>query len=366
MVRLYGQNFTRAQLASLVGDIAQVGGVRVSELGDGQERGVRVADFRTGTGFGFTVHLDRGMDVGAAEYCGQALAWRAAAGVVAPAYYEVDGAGWAKGFPGGLMTTCGLTNVGPACTDEDRAFPVHGSISYMPARNVWADGSWRGDRYEMFIQGKVRDAFPFAERFEVERRISAWLGESRFFVTDRVTNVGATASPFMLLYHCNLGFPVLDGTAELLTPSQRVVVAGDGGQPDRARYTFFQRPQVGYAQEVFYHDMVAKPDGFVTVALVNRQLGSGLGVYIRYRLHELPRFAEWKRMTPGDYVLGLEPCNCLPEGRASERARGSLQVLEPGETREHSLEIGVLPDNAAIERLERDVGRQVASATRQE
>jgi hypothetical protein len=364
MVRLFGQDYNRGQLEGMMGDIAQIGGVQVAELADGQERGVRIANFRTGTGFAFTVHLDRGMDIGPAEYCGQALAWRSAAGVVAPAYYEVDGAGWAKGFPGGLMVTCGLTNVGPSSADAGRTFPTHGSISYMPARNVWADGAWHGDHYEMFVQGKVRDAFPFAERFEVARRISAWLGESRLFVTDRLTNVGDTTSPFMLLYHCNVGFPVLDGHAELLSPSRRVRLAGETRTPDRTCYALLEPPQVGYAQQVFYHDMVADSDGFVSVAVVNRQLGSGLGLYVRYRQRELPRFSEWKRMAPGDYVLGLEPCNCLPEGRASERARGELQVLEPGETREHSLEIGVLPDNAAIDRLEIDVGRQVASATR--
>jgi hypothetical protein len=81
--------------------------------------------------------------------------------------------------------------------------------------------------------------------------------------------------------------------------------------------------------------------------------GRGLGLYIRYRQHELPRFTQWKMMAVGDYVLGLEPGNCWPgDGRSGERARGTLVLMEPGETRKYRLEIGVLPDNQAIERLE--------------
>ena len=38
----------------------------------------------------------------------------------------------------------------------------------------------------------------------------------------------------------------------------------------------------------------------------------------------------------------MEPANCRVEGRAAERERGTLQVLEPGATYEVDLEFGVL------------------------
>jgi hypothetical protein len=44
-------------------------------------------------------------------------------------------------------------------------------------------------------------------------------------------------------------------------------------------------------------------------------------------------------MGHGAYVLGLEPANCGTEGRSKERARGTLQSLEPGESREFQVEI---------------------------
>jgi len=354
MVELYGLKYTREALLRKVGDIAQVGGVRLAELADGRERGVRVADFRTGTGFAFTVHIDRGLDIGAAEYCGEALAHKTAAGVPAPSYYEPEGTGWVNGFPAGLLATCGLSFAGHPCEDGGQQLGLHGPVSYIPATNVWADGSWQGDTYEMFVQGKVREGHLFGDKLELTRRISARLGESRLFINDRVVNYGAVRSPLMIIYHCNMGFPLVDEGAEMVGPSRSIKPATESARPGVPRAMRFEAPQAGIGEEVFYHDMAADAEGMVTVGLVNRAFhhGRGLGLYIRYRQAELPRFTEWKMMGAGDYVVGLEPSNCEPiGGRAAERARGTLQFLEPGESREFVLELGVLPDNTAIETM---------------
>ena len=44
-------------------------------------------------------------------------------------------------------------------------------------------------------------------------------------------------------------------------------------------------------------------------------------------------------MGEGLYVVGLEPANCHVEGRAVERERGTLQIMQPGEVRRYHLEI---------------------------
>ena len=85
--------------------------------------------------------------------------------------------------------------------------------------------------------------------------------------------------------------------------------------------------------------------------------GQGLGVYLRYRQAELPRFTQWKMVCAGTYVTGLEPANCLVEGRDKDRARGILQFLEPGESREYLLEIGVLDGQEAIAAAEASLVR---------
>ncbi|MCX6113197.1 MAG: DUF4432 family protein, partial [Proteobacteria bacterium] len=89
-------------------------------------------------------------------------------------------------------------------------------------------------------------------------------------------------------------------------------------------------------------------------ALVNKAFnnGQGFGFYVKYLKSQLPRFIEWKMNGEGAYVVGMEPANCLVEGRGKERANGTLQFLQPGEKREYNLEIGVLPSIKEIKEFE--------------
>ena len=50
-----------------------------------------------------------------------------------------------------------------------------------------------------------------------------------------------------------------------------------------------------------------------------------------------------------NYVVGMEPANCLPIGRTLEREAGRLQYLGPREERSYTLEIGPLTSNAEID-----------------
>ncbi|OPZ83792.1 MAG: hypothetical protein BWY76_02117 [bacterium ADurb.Bin429] len=83
------------------------------------------------------------------------------------------------------------------------------------------------------------------------------------------------------------------------------------------------------------------------VALLNPALGLGVG--LRYHQKTLPRFIQWKQMGFGHYVLGLEPANCLVEGRDKERARSTLVILQPGESRDYTLELTALDGAEAME-----------------
>ncbi len=44
---------------------------------------------------------------------------------------------------------------------------------------------------------------------------------------------------------------------------------------------------------------------------------------------------------PGMYLTGLEPANCELGGRAAEREAGTLQQLEPGQSRRYGISIRV-------------------------
>ena len=96
MPSINGRATTRRELMRRVGRLDQIAGVRLVTLGDGIERGVRVLEFRTGTGYAFEVLVDRSMDVGRCELNGRALAWLSPTGVVGPWFTEPMGVGGLK------------------------------------------------------------------------------------------------------------------------------------------------------------------------------------------------------------------------------------------------------------------------------
>ncbi len=357
MPKLFGRSYTKAELLERVGDISQIGGVQRVRLQEGTEDGVNAIEFRTGSGLCFTVLAGRGMDISSAEYCGKSLCWRSGTGAAAAAFFEPEGLGWLRTFYGGLLVTCGLTYCGSPCQDGDEELGLHGRVSHIPARSVYADGEWDGDEYRIWAQGKMREASVFGPNVLLTRKISAKLGESKIWVEDVVENQAHEPQEHMLLYHCNLGFPLLDAGAELLVPSAEVTPRTDFAGETLAEHSRFAAPTADMQERVYYHDLAADADGMTCVALVNRDRPGShpLGLYLRFRKNEFTQFAQWKMPGQGTYVMGLEPSNCRVEGRPTEREEGRLRVLAPGERQEYHLEIGVLASGGEIDEIEQAI-----------
>jgi hypothetical protein len=349
MAELFGRQWSRAELLERVGDVSQLGGTRLVSLADGPESGVLAAEVRTGSGLNFTVLPGRGMDLGFAEYRGLPLCWRSSTGEVAAAHYEPAGEGWLRGFSGGLMATCGLTTAGWPSIDQGQELPLHGRASYLQARNVWVDGEWQGDDYVMWVQGRTRETVVFGEDVRLTRRISARLGESRFFIDDVLENLSHAEVPLMLAYHFNVGFPLLDEGSELVSSAVELEPITDDPSAALFEHARYGGPRAGFAATVLVHRVQAGPDGWAWTVFVNRRLE--LALYIKQRPEQLPFLWQWKQLGQGTYVAGIEPANCFGRGRADDRARGTLQFLQVSEHRSMSLEIGVAEGTRAIDTL---------------
>jgi hypothetical protein len=361
MAKLWGREWSREELEQRVGDVLQIGGVRLVELADGKERGVRAAQFRTGSGLNFTVLLDRGIDISHADWCGLPLNWRSMTEDVHPSYFDPRGLGWVRSFYGGLMVTCGLNWAGAPVHDPQagparlgaRDLGLHGYISHTPAKNIWADGAWEGDEYRMWVRGKCQEGMVFGENLILHREISARLGSSAITVKDRVENAGWDRLEHMLLYHINIGFPAVDGDSELIAPSLEITPRDEAAEQGKERSHLLDAPIHAYHEKAYFHKLAAASDGTTGTAIVNRKLG--FGVYVRYNLKELPFYSQWKQMGQRNYVVGMEPANCLPIGRTLERDAGRLQYLGPREERTYTLEIGPLTSNAEIDAFAAEV-----------
>jgi len=358
MVKLFGKEYTRKELLKHMGDISQVAGVRLSELKNGNEKGVEVADFNTGAGLRFTVAFSRGMDISYAEYRSTPLCWVSSTGVVNPGFFEPEGLGWLRSFSGGLLTTCGLTYVGGPCVDEGKPLGLHGRVCHIPARNVCADGYWENDEYIMFARGKMKETSVMGENVQLTREIKTKLGEKRLWITDTVENLGYSKTEHMVLYHINIGFPILNEGSRLYSPTTEITPRQDSeSEKHKNEYNVFSAPVQGVIENVFYHKVNADKDGNVLVCLVNETLNdnNGLGVYVKYSPEELPNLTQWKMMGQGSYVVGIEPANCKVDGRGQARKDGTLKFLNPGKKKEYKLELGVLSTKKEIEEIKKSI-----------
>ena len=349
MATLFGRSLSRKEIQRLTGDLLQLAGVRMLELQDGHERGVRIAEVRTGSGLHFQVTLDRGMDIGMADFRGIPLTWRSPSGDVHPARFEPAGLGWRRSFPGGLVTGCGLTTAGAPSRDDGEDVGLHGRLSHTPATGVHATTVWEGEECFFELEGTMRESTIFGANLTLARSIRVALGQSRITLRDRVCNEGFDRTPLMMLYHINLGWPLLSRSARLVLRGDSARPRDQDAAPGLAHCLSFEDPQPGWREQVFYHELEADAEGFARAALVNEELALGLAV--RYRVKELPRFTEWKMTGESTYVVGLEPANCLVEGRAAERAAGTLRMLAPGEQEEFLLELDVLSGREALASL---------------
>ncbi|MFP6725056.1 MAG: aldose 1-epimerase family protein [Candidatus Poribacteria bacterium] len=312
---------------------------------------MQAVDFQTGSGFNYTVLPDRGMDISYAEYQGIPLCWRSGTGDAAPAYYDSEGSEWLRGFAGGLLTTCGMTYLGDPEEDQGQKLGLHGRVAYLPADNIWVDSRWEGDRYTMWVQGKVSEVKALGPHLLRTRRISTELGVARLNIEDVIENVDYKESPLMYLFHINVGFPIVDDGSEFISNSTKVIPRDDRAEEGLDSYNKCPPPTAGFAEQVFYHEMAVDQDNHVYVAIVNRSFGNGrgIGLYVKYHKTQLPRFVQWKMMDERGYVIGLEPANCWVDGRTKERQRGTLDYLEPGGRRHYEVEIGVLTSNQEID-----------------
>jgi hypothetical protein len=298
--------------------------------------------------------LDRCLDIASASVNGKAMGWRSTTGDVAPQYFEAEGVRWLRSYFGGLVTTCGLTHVGaPRPESALLGNGLHGRIGNSPARNIRIVQEWQGDDYVLSVTGTMRETVVFGENLTLTRTVSTKLGERRFWLHDVVTNEGFNPTKYMLLYHCNIGWPALDAGSEMISPSRLVAPRDAEAQDGKENWGKMDPPIHQYREKCYYHDMAPARDGSVTVALVNDgfKRGEGFGVYVKYCKDQLPRFVEWKQMGEQDYVIGFEPCNCGVEGRPIDEQLGLLHTLKAGQSQPVSLEFGAITTEKDLKAL---------------
>ncbi|MCD6562640.1 MAG: aldose 1-epimerase family protein [Thermoproteales archaeon] len=355
MVYLYGKNYTKEELLKKVGSLQQIFYNRMFEFIDGKEKGVRGIDIKNPSGLSFIVLLDRGMDIPFAEYKGISLGWNSPIGYVSPSFFESEGDEWLRGYFGGLLTTCGLTYLGAPNIDLGEILGLHGRISYTPAERVSINEKWHKNELTLEIVGKIREAKVFGPNILLERKISTSIYSKKILIEDKVRNEGWTRQPLMILYHINIGFPILDEGSYLVSTSIKVAARDDEAKEKIEEFNIFHKPVKGYREKVYFHELVGDREKYAYAAIINENLFDGIGVYIKFKKDTLKRLIEWKMLGEGTYVVGIEPSNCFVMGRSWERKKGLLEYIDPQEEKSFSVEIGVLDGKNEIQKFKEKV-----------
>lgn len=290
-------------------------------LSEGKGKGTEMMRVYNGV-LDLTLSLDRGMDVFRLFYRGCPVGYLSKNGMVSPHLAGSCSYPFASSFPAGFLYTCGLDNVGAAVEENGRMLPQHGSASYLSAENVTVEAEEREGEYLLHITGQTVHTSLFGNTLLLKRKYTLREGGSELKLQDEIVNEGGTEEGYLLMYHCNLGYPVLDEHARLeLEEIDCRLVSAVG---DRARCLRFEPPTPARKEEVYLHTL--KGGKGVKAKLK----GQKISVSFEFDAEELPYLVEWKSMACGDYVLGVEPTMMpMPERRK--------RFLKPGERAVHTL-----------------------------
>ncbi len=269
------------ELLKLVGSVEQIGGIRDYKFNDGKAKGVRAIEVNTGS-LCFTILPDRCMDVAQCFYKGTAVSWISKTGITAPTYYEKDGKNFLRGFFGGLITTCGLKNIGVPYGE----YGLHDRIANTPAEKISIYADWEGDEYIMSVSGQIRDAAVFGSNILLKRKIYTKLFSNEVIVEDTLVNEGFNDEDIALCYHCNFGYPLIREGAKIINVPDEVAD--------------ISAPIHNKEEECIPVEL----DGDMpTVGISNEDIT----LYLTYNAKTTPDFLIWKMLGESEYVVGLEP-----------------------------------------------------------
>ena len=320
-------------MRAYIGHDSQIRGVEELRLVGGKGDGMRLFQVRNGKGLEFTVSADRCADITRLSFKGDNYSFISPCGYVAPAYYDDQGVNWLQSFTAGFVTTCGLSAVGNPCEDDGEKTSLHGKVGNIPAERIY----WDEDEENIWIKAIVREARIFERKLKLTRTITVSKKENTLTLRDSIENEGDAQSPLMVLYHMNMGYPLLSETAELYVPAESVAPRNEHSAKDLDTWNKVLTPQPGFVEQCYFHTFGEKPG---RAGIYNPAIGKGLLMEFDTKL--LDHFTQWKMMGVRDYVVGLEPGNCHPDGRDVMRKQGKLKFIDPGDVITYEIKLTMI------------------------
>ena len=329
--------------------------VRMHTCGGGRSEGVRIIELNNGR-MAIDVLPTRGMGIWRVRRDATALGWKSPVrGPVHPSFvpvFDPSGLGWLEGFDE-LFCRCGLeSNGAPDFDAQGRLLhPLHGRIANLPAHRV--ELIVDEDRRQLTLRGVVEETRFHFQSLMLTTSLTTAFDSTEFAWTDEVKNIGGREATLQMLYHFNVGQPLLVPGSRLTAPVSIVApLAHAATRSGIDNWNTMPPAMPGSKEQVFCCKLLAD-DGGDTRVLLSR-LANREAVSLRFNIGSLPALTVW-RNTPAEvdgYVLGIEPGTNFPNPHSFEKQHGRVVSLAPGEVWQAKVVVAWATDPAAIAREE--------------
>ena len=330
-------------------------------LRGGKQEGVKLLTLDNGK-LQISIIPDRGMGIFDVTSKGIRLGWDSPVKeIVHPSHINLEsrgGLGWLEGF-NEWMVRCGLEFAGHPGTDEfiDNTgnpstlnLTLHGKIQNIPASEyeIIIDPE---PPHRIRIRGTVYEKFFYGPKLKLVTEISTVPGSDSFQISDKLTNEGAFAQEFQLIYHGNYGSSILEEGAQIYTPAKSVTPMNSQAAKGIENWKSYQGPTPGFIEEVYLLEPLSNSEGNAIALLANADLT--LGTSVQWNLSELPYLTVWKNTAAQEdgYVTGIEPATGYPFNRRIERKYGRVPMIQPGETRSFTLNFEIHHDQDSVQSI---------------
>lgn len=268
-----------------ISNFDQIASVRRYTLTEGKEAGLDVIECNNGK-IRFLLNVSKALDIMQLYHKGQNMSFVSKNGF---SKREIN---FLNRFEGGMLYTCGLDSVG----GRD-GYELHGTIHNIPAKIIHMECN----EQEIVIEAIINDTSLFGKNLVLKRKITTQINGDYVEISDTLTNNSFKEEKYCLLYHINVGYPMLDEgckiIADVISYEPRTVWAKEN---ENSMYEISN--SVDNQEETCYFLNLKDPE----ISLINPKINKKF--IVSYSKDTLPHFLEWKSMASGDYALGLEPC----------------------------------------------------------
>lgn len=337
--------------------------VHTTLLSDGRREGIKLVELSAGD-TRVVVLPDRGLGIWKMVAGDTELGWHSPVkGPVHPSFVplgEPSGLGWLDGFDE-LVARCGLVSNGAPDFDARGRLlhGLHGRIANLPAHDVVV--TLDEALGTVTLTGAVDETRFLFHALRMETKLVLDAARHRITWTDTVTNLSDRRATMQMLYHVNMGPPMLGAGAEFVAAVDELAPRDPHAAADMSAWNRYAAPKPGHAEQVHFAKLRSDADGRATAMLVAPD--GSRGVALSWRAETLPWFTLWKNLggQRDGYVTGLEPATNIPNCRSFEEDQGRVVSLASGASVSFDLAIELVTGNRLTE-IRRDIESLVASS----